>query len=333
MLLFADQEIPLRKTLIARSPSEIEHLRSLWQWLYREASSTMFQSYRWNLLAAQHFFRREQPFVVFCEDDNGAALIPAAIAEGRIVLLGESLFDYRDVLAQGDAEALARAWSELAELGLPLVVNGLRGSDTYRRWCNLRPIDFCNAPGVLRQDRSAEDMEAAHRRLGRFSRRIERAGAHLRHYHGDASDLLRNIYRQKARQFHGTGNNIFADERRIEFMISVAAQERSACDIFTYETDTSLVAALVSFRDYRIRRFYTIYYDSQWSKESPGQVLVYEVTRRSLDEGLDCDYMTGEQPHKMRLATLLVPLHRVDLSAAELREAVREETPASRLAA
>lgn len=292
----------------------------------------MFQSYAWNLLAVRHF-SREQPFVVYCEDDNGAALIPAGIADGRVVLLGESLFDYRDVLARGDAEPLGRAWRQVIDLGLPLSVIGLRGADAFRRWSSLKPIDFCNAPGILRRDTSAQAIEADHRKLGRFSRRLERAGARLNKYDGTASDLLRMIYREKATQFHGTGNNIFAESRRVEFMVDVARRDPASCDIFTHETDTSLVAALVTFRDGGVRRFYTIYYDPRWWKESPGQVLVYEVTRMSLEEGLDCDYMTGEQPHKMRLATLLVPLYRVELSAAELRNVLGEEIPASQLAA
>ncbi|HYH00823.1 MAG TPA: GNAT family N-acetyltransferase [Terriglobales bacterium] len=295
----------------------------------------MFQSYEWNRLAAQYFAGREQPFVVFCEDDNGFALVPAAIADGggRIVLLGESLFDYRDVLAEGDPDTLTRAWQKLAELCLPLSVLNLRGVETSRRWANFSPIDFCHAPGILRRDTSSEVIERGHRRLGRFSRRLERAGACFRRYDGSASTLVREIYRKKSQQFHGAGNNVFADERRIDFMISAAAQDPNACEIFTHETETCLVAALVTFRDRGVRRFYTVYHDPAWAKASPGQVLIYEVTRNSLDEGLDCDYMTGEQSHKMRLATLLVPLYRVDLSAEQLRTAVFEQVTVSQIAA
>jgi hypothetical protein len=40
-------------------------------------------------------------------------------------------------------------------------------------------------------------------------------------------------------------------------------------------------------------------------------VLVFAITQRSLAEGLDCDYMTGEQPHKLRLATSMTRLFKV----------------------
>jgi CelD/BcsL family acetyltransferase involved in cellulose biosynthesis len=51
--------------------------------------------------------------------------------------------------------------------------------------------------------------------------------------------------------------------------------------------------------------------------------LIYEVTRQSLGEGLDCDYMTGEQPYKLRLATSSVPLYRVQATADQLAMAGR----------
>ena len=36
--------------------------------------------------------------------------------------------------------------------------------------------------------------------------------------------------------------------------------------------------------------------------------MIFDVTRESLAEGLDVDFMTGEYPYKNRLATAMVPL-------------------------
>lgn len=44
----------------------------------------------------------------------------------------------------------------------------------------------------------------------------------------------------------------------------------------------------------------------------------FEITRESLADGLDCDYMTREQLYKMRLATNSVPLYRAQATAEEL---------------
>ena len=66
------------------------------------------------------------------------------------------------------------------------------------------------------------------------------------------------------------------------------------------------------------RRFYTGWFAPEYEKHSPALALIYEITRQSLAAGLDCDYMTGEQPYKMRLATSAVPLYKVRASAEEL---------------
>jgi CelD/BcsL family acetyltransferase involved in cellulose biosynthesis len=63
-----------------------------------------------------------------------------------------------------------------------------------------------------------------------------------------------------------------------------------------------------------------VYFDPAWSKFSPGVVLIYEVTAHTLNEGLDCDYMTGEYGYKNRLATAMVPLLKVEATADDLAQ-------------
>jgi CelD/BcsL family acetyltransferase involved in cellulose biosynthesis len=286
---------------------------------------TMFQSFEWNRLAARAFVATEEPFVVMVSNDSGAAIIPAAIADNgrRIVLLGETLFDYRDVLTGGDEGPLHRAWGELAKLGLPMSVTAVRNS-ALPHWHGLGAMPFTRAPQVRRAETSAEEFEAKHRRLGRLLRQCERAGVKVGQCDGRESKLLRWIYEQKALQLAGKKNNLFASERRIEFLVAAAAMKPRRCEIFTLESGSKIVAALVTFRDRNVRRFYTTYYDQEWARHSPGQLLTYEVTRRSLAAGLDCDYMTGEQQHKTRLATSSVSLHRVEATAEMLRRAAEE---------
>lgn len=298
----------------------MDRLRHAWESVFRLGEHTIFQAFSWNQLAADHF-RREAPFVSLFEDDNGMALVPAAVADGvRMTFLGEKLFDYRDVLAVGDTSALAEAWRPIAELGFPLSVTAVRGRSADRwNFAGLAP--FCSAPAVRRSEASAKSMEAHHRKLGRFSRRL-RKDVELKIHDGSSSELLRWIYQQKARQFRGDVDNIFSDTRRAEFIVAVGALQPASCEIFTYERGSRIVAALVTFRDGDVRRFYTVWFDIAWAKESPGQVLVYEATLETLRNGLDCDYMTGEQLHKTRLATSSEPLHRVEMSSVELRSAL-----------
>jgi CelD/BcsL family acetyltransferase involved in cellulose biosynthesis len=105
-------------------------------------------------------------------------------------------------------------------------------------------------------------------------------------------------------------------------MERICLEEGDGCQIFTYETASELVSAILTFRSDHARCFYTVYYDLGWKAFSPGQVLLYESSLQTLSDNLDCDFMTGEYPYKMRLANDAVPLVRIETSAKEWREAL-----------
>jgi CelD/BcsL family acetyltransferase involved in cellulose biosynthesis len=128
---------------------------------------------------------------------------------------------------------------------------------------------------------------------------------------------VRFIYETKGKQATPS-ENLFQDRMRREFMVRIAAEAGARCDVYTYETNSELVAALVAFRGDGVRHCYTTYYDSRWYDFSPGQLLLFEVAALSLAEGLDCDFMTGEYPYKNRLATARVPLFTVEAGAEAL---------------
>ncbi|HEV2116372.1 MAG TPA: GNAT family N-acetyltransferase [Terriglobales bacterium] len=319
----------LRK-VVARSPAEMDCLRPVWDHLYHLGTPTLFQSFAWNRLSAAWFAGREEPYIVLVESDAGTALIPGAIADHGFTLLGEALFDYRDVLGQGDSSVLRQAWQEVAALKLPIFFAALRGEERRRAWEDFLPYPFVGAPCARTSDTSAQQLAAAHARIASRWRKLLRQGVEFRHEPRPAADLLRQIYRLKAAQAQA---NLFRDSARINFLVAAAQSEPASCDVYTLTQGATLVAALVTFRDGDTRRFYTIYYDHSWAHFSPGMVLLFEVTRLSLEEGLNCDYMTGEQPHKTRLATAHVPLFRVECSRQVwARVASLEEQPVPELA-
>ena len=317
------------RTRIIQNAADFQGIRSLWEQLARD--STIFQSFCWSQLAASCFARREQPYVICCESDSGAALIPAVIRrDGSTSLMGERLFDYRDVLNAGDAALLPQAWRRLSDLNRPFQLTALRGEQSQRLWRGAQPQPFTHAPCVRSRDVSAlitagasspiacrDSFLAMHSRLGRRTRRIAKQAVTFRHHAGSERQLVRFIYESKGKQATPS-ENLFQDRVRREFMVRIAAEKESRCDVYTYETNRELVAALVAFRDDAVRHCYTIYYDSRWSDFSPGQLLLFEVAARSLAEGLDCDFMTGEYPYKNRVATAHVPLFTVEAGAEAL---------------
>jgi CelD/BcsL family acetyltransferase involved in cellulose biosynthesis len=301
----------LFRKVVARSPAEIDRLRPVWDGLFRSCSATLFQSFSWNRLAASMFAPREEPYVVLVESDAGAALIPGAIADHGFTLLGEALFDYRDVLSQGDCALLRQAWQEVAALKLPIFFAALRGEERRCAWEVFAPHPFVSAPGVRTSDISAQQLAAAHPRIGSRWRKLLRQGVEFRHESKPSAELLQRIYQLKAAQVPA---NLFRDPARINFLLAAAENGTALCEVYTLTQTATIVAALVTFRDGDTRRFYTTYYDHSWAHFSPGMVLLFEVTRQSLEEGWNCDYMTGEQAHKARLATARVPLFRVECS-------------------
>jgi CelD/BcsL family acetyltransferase involved in cellulose biosynthesis len=229
--------------------------------------------------------------------------------------LGEELFDYRAFLHRGEDEVLRAALGALAELGCPLEIVAMREMDRGPVIDELEMGPFAAAPGVSCAQISAEEFAAAHTRLARNLRRMERLGFELRSYDGNNPMLLRSIYNAKAEQSEAS---LFHDAERVEFMVSAAGLMPELFEVFTLENGGTTAAAVVTLRDGRWRRFYTGWFAAEYQKHSPALALIYEITRQSLADGLDCDYMTGEQPYKMRLATNSVPLYRVRATAEQL---------------
>lgn len=295
----------------------MDALAPLWNSLLGRQPHSLFQQFSWNRLAAQMFSDGLSPYVVCTQGNGGAAIIPAAFNRGedRFELLGEVLFDYRDVLHTGDPDVLCFAWQHLALRKKPLHVLSVSERE---HWNEFLLTPFAMAPQV--KDITEDTFRLAHSRLGRQMRRLEKQGVALRRSFGSDSQVVRYLYECKQAQLTTNDtNNLFLDSRRCEFMVAAAALEGNACEIYTLE-NVSLVAALLTFRDEQVRRFYTIYFNPAWARYSPGQALLCEVTARSLAEGLRCDYMTGEYPYKLRLANASRPLFRVNVSAQQLGE-------------
>lgn len=305
------------KLTIFRSASELEKLRPLWERLCRSNSVTIFQQFELNRLAAELFSGHEQPFVVSAEASYGAAIIPAAVrqSDGSIRLLGEELFDYRGFLCEGDIEVLRSALAALAGLQKPLTVFAMRPEEAKHVPEDLSLVDFCRAPMIRVTELPESEFSGRHLRLARNLRRLQRLGYELQRYDGNQPGLIAHIYQSKAEQ---DTESLFHDPLRIQYMARAAQLLPQHFEIFTLECGSDMTAALVTLRDGQVRRFYTGWFAPELGKHSPCVSLIYEVTRRSLKEGLDCDYMTGEQPYKLRLASASVPLRRLFASAEQL---------------
>lgn len=303
---------------VARNAAEIDALQSAWESIERE-QGTIFQTFSWNRLAAAMFAGCEEPYFVLCEDDNGLAIIPAVIRRESQTLsfAGETLFDYRDYLACGGPSALDQAWQQLSVPGLPFTVTAI-----WRReaaiWKQLPKAFFSRSPHLSPDEISADAFAHSHTRAFSRLHKLERMGLEIKQYSG-GHGMVRRIYELRSRQ--SIPGELFHDSRRVEFMVAACTQEGSRCQVFTLEHGGTLAAAVITFRDRELRRFYTTYYDRNWARYSPGVSLLFEVARRSLQEGLSFDLMTGEQPYKLRIAQNAQDLFQVTATPEQMKEA------------
>jgi CelD/BcsL family acetyltransferase involved in cellulose biosynthesis len=313
------------------SAREFEQLRSRWESICIQGQTTIFQDFDWNLLAARMFGHREMPFVVCAEASYGLAIIPAVRRgiDQSLRLLGEELFDYRSLLYAGDQQVLRSALAALAHVQEPLEVVAVRECDRQPAMDELELLPFTAAPAVNGAQISAESFASMHSRLGRNLRRFKKLGFDLRLHQGNTSQMIREIYARKATQ---DPSSLFHDPGRVEFIVRAAQLSPQRCEIFTLERGPRLAAALVTWRDGNARRFYTGWFDLEYGKLSPAMTLIYEVTCQSLASGLSCDYMTGEQPYKLRLATNSMPLYRLRATPKQLAALSEELMPELRLA-
>ena len=310
-------ETVLLQVRVARSVAEIEALGSIWD-AFVNPELSLFQSHEWNLLAAKVFGQREEPYFVFAESDHGAAILPAVIQvrSRRIGFAGEALFDYRDYLAVGDSTPLVSAWQEVAALEMPISVTAICRTHAPV-WQHMHKEFFSRAPRILSSQLSSGQLVHNHPRAFSRIRKLERMGLRITQHSGE-SPIVADIYRRRTAQ--STVGELFHDPLRSEFMTAICRTERSRCEIFALEHGSTLAAALVTFREPEWRRFYTIFYDRGWARFSPGVSLLFEIVRRSLEQGINVDLMTGEQPYKMRMAQSAQDLLTVSATAAEIRE-------------
>jgi CelD/BcsL family acetyltransferase involved in cellulose biosynthesis len=316
------------RVTVAATITEVERLRPLWRQLQTQSRSTIFQDFDWNLLALRTFVE-EKPYFVAAELATSAAIVPAVIRESAIRLAGGPLFDYRDALCAGDDTAFNAALEKVAELEMSWNIHGIRYAQGTPPWSAAPVQPWTAAPYVSARDISAETFAEKHTRARRSLRRLSEQGASVRTVAG-TPELIEQLYREKAKEPAGHGENIFRDPRCVEFMRDVVGLPNTRCEVFLIEAAGNPIAALITFSEREVRRFYTTWMDQQWSKHSPGVALLYHATWETLAAGLDCDYMTGEQPYKTRFATGSVPLYKLECSSAELRASfVPEELKAA----
>ncbi|MBV9669832.1 MAG: GNAT family N-acetyltransferase [Acidobacteriales bacterium] len=300
----------LHRPQILRTPEEIAAIEPLWNQLHHsDPHATVFQSFAWNLALATHLSDREQPYVIVTED----TIIPAALTPDAVTFLGENLADYRACLTSApESDGFNLAWKALAALDRPLRFTALR-PEHHSVFDRFSTTDFTGAPYA---HAPAQEFASKHNRMFSRLRKLERLGFHVTTRDPRDRQFLSWMYERKAAADSG---GLFHDPARVQCLLDIYAATPDFTELTTIEREGHVIAAAIALRDRQTLRFYTNWFDPEWSHYSPGMVLLYEISRRALALGLTCDYLTGDQPYKMRMATGVSHLRRLDATLDELR--------------
>ena len=296
---------------IIEDACDLPKIEGLWRELYLQSdSATLFQSFSINRNAAQVFAQRERPYVVAIDGDCGAAIIPACVHQNGLRFIGEELFDYPSTLASCET-ALWHAWKALESFASPLHLRGIREPGF---WTQVAP--FAGAP-----HRGADVPLPKHARMEKNLHALLATGCCMEMLpQGPAlSAAVRRMYTLKGKHRSGA---LFRDPLRVEGVVAMCEAEDLQPELHVLFSGEELVTAALTFIDRATCHFYGIYFDERWAVYSPGVALLYHLVKQAQSRGLDFDFMTGEQPYKLRFASGIRQLFQVAAVPALLSSAI-----------
>ncbi len=305
-------------------------MRALWA-AAEPALASCFQSFEFARSWSEVYFPRGVAALVV-QDAATPFLLPWAARDAVLFPIGHGLFDYADVIAAPAAAptlverapALARAlrrcggwrrlemhglpgdspflafWRRLAqELGAPAAITPFSAAPQLRR-------NRCLAtPQALDRlhPRAAERLRAARRRgwLGPVEEEGERRA------------MVDWLLRQKEERMRTLGQASVLQAAEGDWLRRIATHASSGAELWAYRREQRLAAGFLTFLAPPLRYGYLLAFAPELAATSPAVTLLYFVLRETIGQGLDFDFLTGEQAFKLRFANAARPLLRLQL--------------------
>lgn len=114
--------------------------------------------------------------------------------------------------------------------------------------------------------------------------------------------MLQWILQQKERALQAREQDNVLDECAVRWLQAMVAHEPTMTELWQLHRGDETIAGLLSWRSTPVRYAYTISYRRDAAAMSPGILLLYGILCDSVAEGLQFDFLTGEQPFKLRFA-------------------------------
>ncbi len=288
---------------------DLAGLEGVWRAATAAGSGSVFQEYAF----ARHWakvFAPEAEIAVWTSR-HAPLVLPLAIRDGRLGLIGEGLFDYLDLIG-GAAPEVERDAAEAA-LGL-----GWRASRFTGVPEGSRHDAFWRALAAEAHPYSAAPVRAAGGSWGREHARTARRWAAAKvalaraHGAGERLRLLAWLLDHKARELAARGQTNVLGRLEQAWLTAMVEQEPELAELWALRRDGETLAALLCWRGAQVRYAYTISYAPEAAALSPGVLALYGVLRHTMHEGRSFNFLTGEQEFKLRFATHREPLLRYE---------------------
>lgn len=280
------------------------NLTSLWG-LWAEAAAgegqTVFQRPELAQEWLHAFAGQARPRIRF--SPQLGVIVPWVEWGARCTLLGAGLFDYCDAVGAPPPEDTG------AELPAPPPAAdfpGLREDSPWLAfWRRLAPDWRCPeqvAPRLMAPI-GAEELDRRHPTAAERLRRVQRGGDWGRVCDPAArAALLEWLLRQKQARMQALGRaNVLGGQEALWLRRMVARHPRLA-ELWRGEMEGKLAAGFLTWAAPRARYGYLLAFAPEFARHSPAILLLYHVLRESMREGLEMDFLTGDQSFKLRFA-------------------------------
>lgn len=320
------------KLEVVTSGARLEEIAKPWMDLWRNVDGLIFQSHAWVSAwwrTIPDSRRRKLRIGLIWEGDRLLAVMPLAIGRRKGLRLLEwaagSYVDYGDILAAPECSttSLIRLWRMLSTMGGYDIafLNRLSPDATAHR---------LTAPAVRTGFRPNHRSEASYRVTGdwtngaawfnaqskktrqnyrRSVKGLQESGEVRFRLVGDGEPLQPILERvavlkRKWLATHGRQSELFDEGAPILAALVRALADQGLLRIFVLECNGVVIAVSINFVQRRTMMAFVTTYDPDFSKGSPGMVLMMDYIAWSIDQGLPVvDFLCGAEAFKERFAT------------------------------
>ncbi len=298
---------------IVTSLAGMEDLRPEWDGLMHSSSTrTFFQTSDWILAWTKEFMEGKLEIITVREGGKLLGIAPLFVERGVTRFLGTPLSDYNDFIIHKDhtQDVLPEIFKAIG--GRRMHLQEIPGGSCILSYCQENGIglishiadtfQFMIGPDATQDFEKMEHAVFKQRRKlkmfmrspdFRFSKAIDERGF---------EDAFSSLARFHIQRWENTASpSYFADPKHKRFFheLYLSLWKKGMMQLFTvFEKDRIIASEVIYIYD-RTYYSYTITYDKEFSRVSPGNANTLSIIRHAIDEGITCfDFTRGDQSYK-----------------------------------